>query len=408
VLDAQYDEENSLHELVRTGGGNSRNGSARAPDQFVAHLGNLRSYTRDLGMTGATVIVDGMLEQHRTWERDVNAPLLSARPPKDAARIEARGTGLLDQLRGGAANIAVLLGNRITAAQQDLVRRINETIALSLLAFLVVCAGGVVFVRTRRAMFVRLERERHIIETLQKAFRTGLDPLPGSRVGTAYLSATRDASVGGDLFDVRRLDENRGLVTIADISGKGIEAAVNTAFVKYSIRTLALSNADPAVILSAFNGAFLDTIKDPNLFVVAFVGILDARTMQLTYASAGHSGAFLRRGGDVTQLDVTGPVVGVDRDVRFTSRSLTLQPRDLLVLATDGLTEARDRSGAVLDDAGAIRLVRSGPTDPQACADELVSAIRRRSGGRLADDLALLVIGINEKRSADASAEAAA
>ena len=117
-------------------------------------------------------------------------------------------------------------------------------------------------------------------------------------------------SVGGDLFDVRRLDENRGLVTIADISGKGIEAAVNTAFVKYSIRTLALSNADPAVILSAFNSAFLDTIKDPNLFVVAFVGILDARRRFEAQIGRGlkhqRSGKILRReaGIEVAEHDL--------------------------------------------------------------------------------------------------------
>jgi len=57
-----------------------------------------------------------------------------------------------------------------------------------------------------------------------------------------------DASVGGDLFDIRRLSRDRGLLVVADVSGKGIEAAVNTAFVKYSLRTLALANDDPAAV----------------------------------------------------------------------------------------------------------------------------------------------------------------
>jgi hypothetical protein len=359
-------------------------------------------------MTEATHHVDAMLRQHHEWERDVYRPLTAASPPSNGAHLADYGQHTLDSLRVEATAIAEALNDRSGDAERDLVRRINETLGLSLIAIFVVGVTGVTLFRSRGRMLARIRRERHIIETLQGAFRTGLDPLPNSRLGTAYLSATRDASVGGDLFDVRRLDEHRGLVTIADISGKGIDAAVNTAFVKYSIRAIALSHTDPAAILESFNATFLDTIKDPNLFVVAFVGIFDARTMRLAYASAGHSGAFLRRGNEVTQLSVTGPIVGIGRESRYGTQSLALQPRDLVVLATDGLTEARDRSGAVLDDAGAITLVQNGPTDPQKCADELVSAIRRRSGGRLADDLALLVIGIDETQRAGKSADAAA
>jgi serine phosphatase RsbU (regulator of sigma subunit) len=74
---------------------------------------------------------------------------------------------------------------------------------------------------------------------------------------------------------------------------------------------------------------------------------------------------------------------------------LQLASRDLLLVATDGLTEARDRSGRVLDDAGAMKLLETAPSDPQACADELARAVRRRSGGRILDDLALLVVGID-------------
>jgi serine phosphatase RsbU (regulator of sigma subunit) len=255
-----------------------------------------------------------------------------------------------------------------------------------------------------RRLLTRIDRERQIIETLQRAFRTGWDQLPRSRIGTAYISATRDASVGGDLFDIRRLDRDRGLLVVADVSGKGIEAAVNTAFVKYSIRTLALAHQDPAEILAAFNRMFLETIKDPGLFVVAFVGIFDARSLRLTYASAGHAGAFLRRDGHVQLLDVTGPIVGLDRAFVYETRTLDLEPRDLLVLATDGLTEARDRNGKVLDETGAMLLLEKTSTDPQACADELVSEVRRRSGGRITDDLALLVVEIEEKISPSAEA----
>jgi sigma-B regulation protein RsbU (phosphoserine phosphatase) len=151
------------------------------------------------------------------------------------------------------------------------------------------------------------------------------------------------------------------------------------------------------VILREFNAVFLDTVRDPNLFVVAFVGILDASARRLTYASAGHAGAYLRRGHAVTQLDVTGAIVGMEAGTSYASRTLALVPGDLVVLATDGLSEARDGDGRLLDDAGAMALLATAPSDPQACADELVEAVRKRSGGILHDDLALLVIAIDGK-----------
>jgi len=213
-------------------------------------------------------------------------------------------------------------------------------------------------------------------------------------MGRAYISADVDAAVGGDLYDVRRLDPSRGLVVVADISGKGLQAAVNTAFVKYSIRMLARTIDDPAEILAQFNRVFLDTVRDPNLFVVVFVGILDSQSRLLRYASAGHSGSYLRRAHEVSQLAVTGPIVGLDPEFGYESRTLSLDAGDLIVLATDGLSEARNGDGELLGDEGAMELLEATADEPQTCADELVAAVRLRSGGTLHDDLALLVLAI--------------
>ncbi len=341
---------------------------------------------------------------HHSWERNVALPLrdpnLSEQRRLD---LETLGKTLDDQLRTTARGIDTLLTGSLSQAQVDLRHRIDETLRGAILAILCFGILGILFIGWGRRMLSRIDRERQIIETLQRAFRTGWDPLPRSRIGTAYISATRDASVGGDLFDIRRLGPDRGLLVVANVSGKGIEAAVNTAFVKYSIRTLALTHDDPAAILGAFNRLFLETIKDPSLFVVVFVGIFDARTLRLTYASAGHAGAFLRRHGSVRTLNVTGPIIGLDPSFTYETRTVDLAPRDLLVLATDGLTEARDRNGTALDETGAMRLLEKSPTDPQACADELVSEVRQRSGGRVTDDLALLVVEIEESRTEPAS-----
>ncbi|MBV9646610.1 MAG: SpoIIE family protein phosphatase [Candidatus Eremiobacteraeota bacterium] len=396
VLRAQYDEENGVRGYVATRREYFLGNRVSARDEFDQTIDDFERTTRRLGTPALTASARNMADVHRRWERTVAEPLSVYPLPRNAPRVLATGKVLADQIRADAGAVGLRLDMQLTQAQRSLVWRINQTLGVAVVAIVLFGILGIIFVGSRRRMQARLERERRIIEVLQRAFRTDWETLPKSRVGSAYVSATRDASVGGDLFDVHRLDRDHGLIVVADVSGKGIEAAVNTAFVKYSIRTLALGERDPAKILDAFNVLFLDSIKDPGLFVVAFVGVLDAATMQLHYASAGHAGAFLRRGADVLQLGVTGPIVGLDRSFTYTSETVGLRAGDLLVLATDGLTDARDRHGKTLDETGAMRLLKESPRDPQACADQLVSAVQRRSGGRIFDDLALLVIGIEE------------
>jgi sigma-B regulation protein RsbU (phosphoserine phosphatase) len=125
------------------------------------------------------------------------------------------------------------------------------------------------------------------------------------------------------------------------------------------------------------------------------------------YASAGHAGAFLRRAGEVRRLDVTGPIVGVDPSARYEARTLQLVAGDLLMLVTDGLTEARDGRGNMLAEVGAMTLLRQAPTEPQQCADDLVRRAHRYSGGALKDDLALLAIAFDGVAHAAAPAQPA-
>jgi serine phosphatase RsbU (regulator of sigma subunit) len=359
----------------------------RAVDEF-------RVAVADLDIPGMSATIEEMLALHARWENEVARPLLADPRAKDLVRRETDGKVLVDRLRGDTNGIHALLAQRLQVAQDEVKQRIDEALLAGLTLVFAFGVVSIVFVTSRQRMLVAIDRERTIVETLQRAFQTDLDHLPGTRVGTAYVTAELDAAVGGDLYDIRRLSATRGLVVIADVSGKGIRAAVNTAFVKYTVRALARSYDDPAEILATFNAIFLETISDPNLFVVAFVGLFDAAVPAMTYASAGHSGAYLRRGASVSQLEVTGPLLGADAGFDWSSRRLELHPGDLLVLATDGLTEARDRSGALLDDAGAMELLRHTSLEPQTCADELVGAVRARSGGVVLDDLALLAIAI--------------
>ncbi len=362
--------------------------------KYDAALKEFDVTSAQLGIAGGSSTREVRL-LHDAWERETAEPLIEN--PRSSQRLERETLGkvVTDQLAGETHDIDQQIHDRLVSAQGELKHRIDEALFGGLASVFVFGLVSIVFVATRHQMQVIIDREREIVETLQGAFSTDVDALPGARIGRAYISADVDAAVGGDLYDVRRLDASRGLVVMADVSGKGIQAAVNTAFVKYSIRTLARSSDDPSYIVEQFNRAFVDTVRDPNLFVVVFVGLLDLQARELTYASAGHGGAYLRRGDDVRQLAVTGPIIGLDAGSEYGSRTERLATGDLVLLATDGLYEARNFAGEMLDDGGAMDLLRTAETDPQACADDLVAAVRRRSGGALHDDLALLVIAID-------------
>ena len=129
--------------------------------------------------------------------------------------------------------------------------------SLWLLAFGVLALGVNLY---SARLYRQLADERTVTKVLQRAFISSHVPLPNCEIGSAYKSADAHAAVGGDLFDVYRLSNDLALVLIADVSGKGIDAAVITAFVKFTVRGIALRRRDPAQILSEFNVAFGQTV----------------------------------------------------------------------------------------------------------------------------------------------------
>lgn len=395
ILRIQLEQSGAIRGYLGSGRAIFLDPYARDSAEYGRMLAAFDTTTKLAGIVEMDGAIVRMRDLHDRWERDVARPLLASPRAPGSAAVQTLGKVLVDQLRGEATRVHGRLDSRLVAAQDELKGRIDEALFGGLSSIVLFGFASIAFVFSRAKMLAAIDREREIVETLQGAFRTDVDRVPGARVGTAYLSADRDAAVGGDLYDVRRLDAARGLIVVGDISGKGIGAAVNTAFVKYSIRTLALSHEDPAAILEAFNDVFATTIRDPGLFVVLFVGVLDVRGSTLTYASAGHGGAYLRRAGSVRQLEVTGSIIGLGLGQTYETHVLSLAPEDLLLLATDGLTEARDATGALLDDAGAMALLGTAPPDPQACADELVAAVKKRNGGAVRDDLAIVAIAID-------------
>ncbi len=247
--------------------------------------------------------------------------------------------------------------------------------------------------RLRRA----LERGRSLVERLQRAFIAKRRELPNVDLGSVLLSATRGSNVGGDTFDAFTLDGKHGMFLVADVSGKGIDAAVDTALIKYTIRTLFSESTDPAAILSKFSALYTRTVENPETFVVLFLAVLDLESGRVRYASAGHEPAWVVLGREVKALPPTGPIVGIEPESQYDAHELYLRYGDVLVVTTDGLTESRDARGELLGSSGVIGWLAELRGNAQSLADDVVRRLRKRSS-QITDDLAILVVKYAPRR----------
>jgi stage II sporulation SpoE-like protein len=400
----QSDEAINIRAYSDTGDRTYRDEYDLSVSVFPSTSGQLISNLTELKLNGAVVQVKQVVAFNQAWIKGVAEPATRGRPARTFPNDAAQGNKLIYQESQLLKTVDTALSDRADRAESDTNQGFYIATLFAVCATLLVGGGFVAFGAFGSRNEQRLEREQAIVEKFQQAFVSRWDALRGVSIGTAYVSATHEAEIGGDLFDVRRLDDERGYVLIADVSGKGIDAAVDTAFVKFTIRALALDGGLPGAILESFNRLVIGSLSNPDAFVVAFLGFFDSRAGTLRYASAGHAAGFLRRGSAVSALEVTGPILGLDPDDTFATETIALAPGDLVVLATDGLTEARDGSGRMLGEDGAMRWIADvkRTADPQSLADGLVTKLRAYVASRqLNDDLALLVLRVLKPGESD-------
>ena len=182
--------------------------------------------------------------------------------------------------------------------------------------------------------------------------------------------------VSGDYFDYIPLDEDRCGVAIADVSGKGIPAALLMAMTRTALRLLARGEGSPADVIRRLNTQLYPDIREDMFISLAYV-VLDRRSNEIRLVRAGHDAPLVYRAADksVTKVNPPGMAVGIDSGSAFNrvtnDFSLVLEPGDCLILYTDGVTEAQDRNG---DEFGLEAMIRS----VQASASEDAAGIVQR------------------------------
>lgn len=198
--------------------------------------------------------------------------------------------------------------------------------------------------------------------------------------------------VGGDYFDVIKLDDNTIAVCIADVSGKGLPAAMIMSNVQAAVRALASDGASPARLCEKVNQMMC--VNTPgNAFVSMFYAVIDPASQRLLYCNAGHNPPLtVSSGGAIRALDCGG-ILGVFRDWRYDDLEIPIESGDCIVLYTDGVTEARSSAG---EEFGSQRLADALLQSRSGCAvdlaDGVVEAVRSFTGGVFHDDLTLIAL----------------
>ena len=235
------------------------------------------------------------------------------------------------------------------------------------------------------------QREHEIAETFQKALLVEPPLLAGAEIGVKYQAAARGARVGGDFYDILQLSPGRVLIAVGDVCGRGLQAAVETALLRYTLRAYA-QESSPGEALSRLNSALL--AQDPELpFATIVLASLDVRRRNLEYAVAGHPRPIVlagRRRFSIAQAG--GFPISMFAGETYTTNRCVLPEEATIILYTDGLTEAR-RDGHMLGERGLRETIRRHLEEPaQQLAESLMGRAARYAGGTPDDDMAVVVI----------------
>ena len=250
------------------------------------------------------------------------------------------------------------------------------------------------------------QQNKHISQALQSGMKNELQQVEGISAEGIYSSATADAFVGGDFYSMIKLPGRRACIIMGDVSGKGIEAASISSAVKTALSAYAWEGRTPARMVATLN-EFLLGFSRVETFATLFVGIVDLATSSLTYCSAGHPPAILvsAQSGDAELLDVQSGVVGAFHDMEYKNGTVRLHEGDILLLYTDGTTEARSPEGAFFGETGLRDMIMNEvPQGFDGLLNRFLSTLDRYTGRRLDDDVAMVALRFDELGGADSGA----
>ena len=257
---------------------------------------------------------------------------------------------------------------------------------------------------TEARVLAAWDRDRNVAETLQRAILPDLaeDAFAGLAVATRYQAARQEARVGGDFFDAFAVDEGRIAFAVGDASGKGLAAAVRTAEAKFALRAFLREDPSPSAALARLNNLLCASqrleARDDDTFIVLTLAVVNVNNGSVVFATAGaEPPLILRADGRMDEVQTRGVPLGFVTPQEYPALEYFLEPGETVLLATDGITEARQGT-KFLGYEGMAALAgsrRSSPASPrpvQEIAQTILEGAQEFAGGVLHDDACLLLI----------------
>ena len=239
----------------------------------------------------------------------------------------------------------------------------------------------------------RLEHEIELARQIQKTFLPEhLPEIPGWDLAATWLTARQ---VGGDFYDVIELPGGRLGLLIADVSDKGMPAALFMALTRTLIRAVVYDTPSPAEVLQRVNALIIPDNRQ-SMFVTAVYGVLSLESGEFTYANAGHNPPLWisKAGMTLESLHPTGAALGIIEDLRISKHTISLGLNDLLFLYTDGLTEAFSPTDEIYGEERLREELKKSEKSPAQAVLKALEASVNEFMGTLpaADDLTMLAL----------------
>lgn len=222
----------------------------------------------------------------------------------------------------------------------------------------------------------RFERQRRVARSLVSGIAsTDMPEFRGCALGAVYEPAGEEADVGGDYFDAFETNDGKLAVVVGDVSGKGAEAAAQTAIAKYMLRAFASRNATPSSVLFHLNNALVRTFTEDRFTTLVYL-LFDPEERTGQLAVAGHPFPLVYRAKSCTveEAAVEGGILGAFDDHQYEQRTLELSRGDVFLAYTDGLVEARSNDELYGIERVLESLLRNA-SRPGAVAQELAHGV---------------------------------
>ena len=324
--------------------------------------------------------------------------------PADRALLVGRlGTSVIFPLHSRGETVgALLLGEKLTGTDYT-----SEDVALlSSLASQMSISLQNALLLLDRVQVVRIEEELRLARQIQRSFlHSEFPPTPRFDVHALNIPSKE---VGGDFYDLVPANDGVFLLAIADVAGKGVPAALLSSMLQASLRTQAGSIASVAEILRNIN-SLVYRATAVHQFATFFIARVEHDTLHMTFSNAGHNfPVIIRRDCEPVFLDRGGTVLGIVDGAVYEEERIGLHSGDLVVLYTDGISEAMNRDRELYGDARLYELVGGLPHHLSAreVTDRILSALREFLDGEEArDDMTLMVMRVLEPERIPRSAD---